>query len=69
MSEVLYEDYVIKLFNHEDELVGKVFTHKFPTEEQITSALKLHGNILYHLNAEYATIYKIFTLGELPFSE
>lgn len=67
--EALYDDYVIKLFNSEDELVGKVVTHEFPTEEQITSALKLYKSVRHDLNAVYATIDKVFFLGELPFSE
>ena len=61
--EVLYEDYVIKLFNSDDELIGKIVTHEFPIEEHIKAAIKLHGD------AVYATIDKVFSLGELPFSE
>ena len=66
--EALFDDYVIKLFNSEDELVSKVVTHEFPTDEQIQSALLLHRSIRHDLNAVYATIDKVFTLGELPFS-
>lgn len=67
--ETVFEDYIIKLFNSADELVGKVITHEFPTEEQITSALKLHESVRHDLNATYATIDKVFSLGKLPFSE
>lgn len=67
--EVLYDDYMIKLFNSDNELVGKVITHEFPTDEQIQSALTLHKSIRYDLNAVYATIDKVFSLGELSFSE
>lgn len=61
--EVIFEDYIIKLFNSSDELVGKVITHEFPTEEQLKAARKSH------INTAYATIDKMFTFGELPFSE
>ncbi len=69
MSEVLYEDYVIKLYNSVDELVGKVTTHGFPSEEQIKDALENHKSVRNDLHATYATIDKVFSLGDLPFSE
>ena len=61
--EALFEDYVIKLFNSDDELVGKVTAHEFPIEEHIKAAIRLHGE------AAYATVDKVFSLGDLPFSE
>ena len=67
--EVLYDDYMIKLFNSDNELVGKVITHEFPTEEQIKAAIGMHQSFIRECNAVYATIDKRFTVDTLPFSE
>ena len=67
--EQLFEDFVIKLFNKDNELVGMIHALGFPEEEQIKSALKLHRSDDPKLNAVYATIDKRFTVDTLPFSE
>jgi hypothetical protein len=67
--ETLFEDYIIKLFNSDDELVGKIIAIGFPDEEQIKAAIKLHKSDDVKKNAVYATIDKRFVVDELPFSE
>ena len=67
--ETLFEDYIIKLFNSDDELVGRITAIGFPDEEQIKAAIKLHKSDDIKKNAVYATIDKRFVVAELPFSE
>ena len=67
--ESLFEDYMIKLFNSDDELVGKIIAIGFPDEEQIKAAIKLHKSDDVKKNAVYATIDKRFVVEKLPFSE
>jgi hypothetical protein len=67
--ESLFEDYIIKLFNSDDELVGKIIAIGFPDEEQIKAAIKLHQSDDVKKNAVYATIDKRFVVDKLPFSE
>jgi len=67
--ESLFEDYMIKLFNSDDELVGKIIAIGFPDEEQIKAAIKLHQSDDVKKNAVYATIDKRFVVDKLPFSE
>lgn len=62
--DALYEDFIIKVFNYEDKLVGKVITHGFPEEDYIKTVLADRKPY-----AAYVTIDKVFSLGELPFSE
>lgn len=67
--ETLFEDYIIKLFNSDDELVGRIIAIGFPDEEQIKAAIKLHKSDDIKKNAVYATIDKRFVVAKLPFSE
>lgn len=67
--ETVFEDYIIKLFNSDDELVGKVIVSEFPSEEQIKAAIGMHQSFIRECNAVYATIDKRFTVDTLPFSE
>ena len=67
--ETVFEDFIIKLFNSDDELVGKIIANGFPGEEQIKNAIKLHRSDDKKLSAVYATIDKRFTVETLPFSE
>lgn len=67
--ETLFEDYIIKLFNSDDELVGRIIAIEFPDEERIKAAIKLHKSDDIKKNAVYATIDKRFVVAELPFSE
>lgn len=67
--ETLFEDYIIKLFNSDDELVGKMIAIGFPNEEEVKAAIKLHKSDDAKKNAVYATIDKRFVVDKLPFSE
>lgn len=62
MSEMLFEDFIVKVSDTDGKFIGEVIFNEFPTEEQLISAIKIYNGV-------HATIDKRFTMDKLPFSE